>query len=453
MADNIENDFHTPFIKIKKILIALLFIANIAIIFIIWSNGSSYYISNPFIGGGIYIALGRIAGLLGEYFLLMQLVLIGRMRWLEHLFGFDKLNQIHRWTGYSILILLLSHPILLVIGNSIANGISYFAQFANYLANKEDVLIAFVGLAILVYVIFLSVIIVKRRLRYETWYFLHLLTYLAIGLALNHQFETGDLREGIYLYYWYILNFVIFGMVLAYRFLRPLVLFMKHRFVIYNVVQESHNVWSIYITGKKIDDFKFKSGQYANINILSKGIWYSHPFSFSDGYNGKYLRFTIKNSGDFTSLISGVRLGMHVIIDGPLGLFVNSIARRNKFLFIAGGIGITPLLSMSKSLVNRGVDISLLYAIRSNQDMVFKNEIDNLSNQYANFKIHYILSTPTTGFDTGYVDEEKIKKFVPDFDTREVFLCGPSAMMEAVNKSLKNIGFSDKNIHYEKFSF
>jgi len=372
MTDNIENDFHMSPIKIKKFLIALLFIVNIAIIFIIWSNGSRYYISNPFIGGGIYIALGRITGLLGEYFLLMQLVLIGRMRWLEHVFGFDKLNQIHRWTGYSILVLLLSHPILLVIGNSIANGVSYFAQFADYLANKEDVLIAFVGLMILTYVVFLSIVVVKRKLRYETWYFVHLLTYLAIGLALSHQFETGDLREGVYLYYWYALNFVIFGMILAYRFLRPLVLFTRHRFVIYNVVQESHNVWSLYITGRKIDDFKFKSGQYVNINILSKGMWYSHPFSFSDSYNGKYLRFTIKNSGDFTSLISGVRPGMHVIIDGPLGLFVDSIAGRNKFLFIAGGIGITPLLSMSKSLASKGEDVILLYGVRSIQDLVFK---------------------------------------------------------------------------------
>src|SRR3989344_5098341 len=307
MTDNIENDFHMSPIKIKKFLIALLFIVNIAIIFIIWSNGSRYYISNPFIGGGIYIALGRITGLLGEYFLLMQLVLI-----------------------------------------------------------------ALVGLMILTYVVFLSIVVVKRKLRYETWYFVHLLTYLAIGLALSHQFETGDLREGVYLYYWYALNFVIFGMILAYRFLRPLVLFTRHRFVIYNVVQESHNVWSLYITGRKIDDFKFKSGQYVNINILSKGMWYSHPFSFSDSYNGKYLRFTIKNSGDFTSLISGVRPGMHVIIDGPLGLFVDSIAGRNKFLFIAGGIGITPLLSMSKSLASKGEDVILLYGVRSIQDLVFK---------------------------------------------------------------------------------
>jgi len=440
-------------VTLKKLSVYLLFLINLIVIFWLWASGSNYYIGNPSSPGNTYIAFGRITGLLGEYFLLIQLILIGRIRWFEHLFGFDRLNKVHRWIGFSILLLLIAHPLLLILGNSVANGVSFYSQFGDYLANKEYVLLAFIALAIFIYIIFLSISIVRKKLRYETWYLTHLLTYLAIGLALAHQFGTGDLREGRSLYYWYILNFSIFGIVLLYRFSRPLMLFAIHRFIIQSIIPESHNSWSVYITGKHMKSFKFKPGQYANLNILSRGMWSSHPFSFSDEFNGEYIRFTIKNSGDFTSKISSINPGTHVIIDGPLGIFVSSMAIRDKYLLIAGGIGITPLLAILKPLVKTGKDVVLLYSAKTEQDLVLKNELDEIQNQAPNFSVDYVLSTPTEGYDFGRIDKEKIIRLVPDFYSREVFLCGPSVMMEATDKNLKEIGFPDAHVHYEKFSF
>lgn len=438
--------------SLKKLLIIFLFLINILVIVLFWFSNSNYYIQNPD-GGNIYIAFGRIFGLLGEYFLLVQLVLVGRIRTIEHLFGFDKLNFLHRWIGYSILGLLISHPIFLVVGNAIAIDVSYISQFADFLANKKDVFKAFIALSILIFIVFLSIAIVRKKLRYETWYFTHLLTYLAIGLAFKHQLGTGDLRRGWALYYWYVINFGVFGAILLYRFIRPFYRFLLHRFVIEKVVQESYDTWSLYITGRNMNLFRFDAGQYANITILARGAWYTHPFSLSSAFNGTSIRFSIKALGDYTKKIRDLKPGTYVIIDGPLGLFVEKRAERDKYLFIAGGIGITPIRAMLESLAKNKKDAILLYAVKSVNDMVFKKELDEISASAPTIKINYILSAPALGYESGYIDKEKIVRLVPDFFAREVFLCGPPPMMKVMVKTLKELGFPSRDIHFEKFSF
>ncbi|OHA80043.1 MAG: hypothetical protein A2675_00325 [Candidatus Yonathbacteria bacterium RIFCSPHIGHO2_01_FULL_51_10] len=438
--------------SIKKFLVWFLFFGNLLGIVVLWLTNSSYYIQNP-ADGNILIALGRITGLLAEYFILVQLMLIGRVRWLEHLFGFDVLNKIHRWIGYSILSLLLTHPLLLTIGNAQANGVPLLSQFADFLANKKDVLNAFFALLIFIFIVVISIVIVRKKLRYETWYFTHLFTYLAIGLALTHQLGTGDLRSGWGLTYWYVLNFAVFGFVLLYRLIRPLYLFWRHRFFVEHIVEETPDTFSLYISGKNLDRFKFEAGQYANITILARGMWYTHPFSFSSAYNGAFLRFSIKSLGDYTSKIRELKPGTPIIIDGPLGLFVEKRATRDKFLFIAGGIGITPLRAMIESLTAQKKDMVLLCGSRTEKDIAFKDEFELFKQQSPSLTTHHILGTPTEGYESGFIDKEKIVRLVPDFYTREVFLCGPPPMMKIMVGHLNDLGFDAHHIHYEKFSF
>lgn len=436
----------------KKTIMYLVFFGNIIGIFALWWTKSSFYILNPS-DGNLLIALGRITGLLGEYFILTQLILIGRIRPIEHLFGFDKLNAVHRFIGYSVLTFLLAHPLLLIAGNAQSYSVSYLSQFGDFLANKDGVFLSFFALTLFIFVIFISIAIVRRKLRYEAWYFTHLLTYLAIGLALNHQLGTGDLRGGWPLYYWYILNFGIFGIVLAYRFLRPLAQFMYHRFVIDKVVQETYDTWSVYISGHHMEHFKFDAGQYINLTFLRKDMWYTHPFSLSAAYNGTYIRITIKALGDYTKKIETLQPGTHVIIDGPLGLFIRSTAKREKFLFIAGGIGITPIRAMLETLALEKKDAILLCGNKTEKDIAFKQEFDAMHEHTPSIVVHNIVSTPSAGYESGFIDKEKIVRLVPDFYAREVFLCGPPMMMKIMVQTLKELGFDNQHIHYEKFSF
>ncbi len=438
--------------KHKKIFWLCMFLLNLGILLYIWWNGSShYYITNPG-GGNMYIALGRLTGLFIQYAIIIQVILIGRISFIEQVFGFDRMNKIHRLIGQWLVVFLVAHPLLLTIGNAAANEYTLWDQFGSFLSTWKDVFLAFMGASIFIYIAGISYAIVRKKLRYELWYFLHLLTYLAIILVFFHQVDSGDLTESLPLYYWYTLNFSVFAFVIVYRFIKPLWNSVRFQFRVEHVTLESKDTFSVYITGKNIINYKYKAGQYANITFLQDSLWFTHPFSFSAEHNDTYIRFTMKALGDHTKRLGELRPGTRIILDGPLGLFIEETSHNEKLLFIAGGIGITPVRAMIGDIMRRAKDIVLIYAARTEEDIVFRKEFEACQAIYP-FPIHYILSTPTPGYESGYLDREKLVRLVPDFFDRDVFLCGPPPMMDATVKNLKGVGFKNMNIHYEKFSF
>ncbi len=439
---------HDTFPYMKRALIFFLYFINLGIVIGIWINGSS-----TLLNGGtsdIFIAFGRLVGLLAMYFILVQLTLIGRIRFIEQEFGFDKLNILHKRIGFTIGATILLHPLFIIIGYSIAGRISFVDQLSTMLSSWPYVLYALIGLIILLTVVGISISIVRKKLKYETWYFTHVFIYLAIGLVFAHQIQTADVSFGWTRTYWLILNFTVFGLVLIYRFMRPLYLMWKHQFYIDRIVPETDSVTSFSIKGKKMNEYTFQPGQYMHIVFLAKKMWYSHPFSFSVAPNGEQLRVSIKSSGDFTSTIHKVPVGTRVIIDGPFGVFTEKSAKtKDKYLFIAGGIGITPIRSLIESLSKKNKDMILLYGNRTEKDIAFRKELETM-----NVKIHHILSeTKNPTFETGYMDKDKIMRLAPDFLSREIYVCGPPIMMNAVVKLLQDIGVPHAQLHYEVFSY
>lgn len=431
----------------KKYILPLGIILNLSAVFGIWFYGSGFLFGQGL--PNILIAFGRLFGLLGEFLILLQLSLIGRIKIIEQQYGFDNLNRIHRFVGKCTVFVFILHPIMLSIGYGLLMHISPIAQSLKFLSDWEDVWKAVIGLIIFVGVIFISVNIIRKKLRYETWYFTHLLLYVAIALAFGHQINTGDVSSGTALYYWLILNFFIFGMVLVYRFLRPLFLMYRHRFRVERIVHESSNVCSVYISGKNLERFSFEAGNYANLIFIRKGLWFSHPFSFSKNYNGREIRFTIKGSGDFTSRVDTITPGTPVLLDGPLGVFTEKKSTRNSYLLIAGGIGITPLRSLAESLSKKGKQVSLMYAVQREADLVFRSELEAMS-----ISRHYIFSEEKkTGFDFGRVNLDYIKKNVPDFETRDIYICGPWPMIRSLSDQLSAVGIPKNQIHFERFAY
>ncbi|MFA6105745.1 MAG: ferredoxin reductase family protein [Patescibacteria group bacterium] len=403
---------------------------------------------------GIFIALGRITGLLSEFLILFQLVLIGRIRFIEKQFGHDELNNVHRWVGTYIIIFLVAHPLLLSIGWGSMTDTSYWAQFLSFISDWHDVVNALIGLIIFTIAIILSLTVFRKKLKYERWHFTHLFIYIAIVLALEHQTKSGDLTRAPALYYWLTLNYAVFGLILFYRFLRPFYLFARHRFKIEKIVAESNDVTSIYISGKDINKFSFDAGQFAIINFLKWGMLSSHPFSISCAPNNDYLRFTIKSLGDFTNRIKELSPGTGVIIDGPLGTFTEKKSKTKRFLFIAAGVGITPIAGIIDSLTKKGItDITLLYCIRSAAQIPFRAHFDELP-----IKTYYLISDAGAGYGgkeyiSGRLDKDKIKQLAPDYLDCDIFFCGPPNMHDPVTNMLKELGVRPGRLHYEKFSF
>lgn len=436
----------------KKFWIGLLII-NAFIILGYWWNGSVSLFSQGL--SGILIAFGRIAGLSAAYTVLLQFMFMGRMVWLEQVFGLDKLSRIHHTSGKLSLVFILLHPLLLITGYGIATQTSWLQQFIIFLTDYEHVFWAFIGFVLFLIVVVSSLYVVRNKLRYESWYFVHLFAYLAVFASFWHQISVGEdiLSSNIFYWYWITLYILVFTSHVLFRFVRPIYMFFHHKFEVSRIERENYSTVSVYITGKDLENFAVNPGQFMIFRFLTKGMWWqAHPFSLSMMPNGKELRITVKELGDFTGMIKNLSVHTKIIIDGPYGVFTNLFAVSDKVLLIAGGIGITPIRSLMEEMLKKGKDIVLLYANRTKEDIVFKNEIDKLAEVY-NAKVVYILShEPEYAGEQGYIDLEKIKQYAPDVLDRELYLCGPVPMMSELLDVVKTIGLSHRQVHYEKFS-
>lgn len=437
----------------KKPVVLGFLLVNLLIICAFWWNGSGQFLTQSI--GDALIALGRLLGLLAVYLILLQVLLIGRAVWMEKTFGLDKLSQVHRLNGKIALFFILLHPILLVSGYSTVAKVNPVNQFLTFVTSYEAVLQAGLAVILFIIIVFTSLYIVRKKLKYEIWYFVHLFTYLAILLAFGHQLKNGRdfLTNSFFAYYWYGLYIFVFGNHLIFRFTRPVYLFVKHRFYVEKVVRETPDAVSIYISGKNLKDFTIDPGQFMFLRFLTKDFWWqSHPFSLSKVPDSKNLRVTIKNVGDFTSIVNRIKKRTPVIVDSGYGIFTQKEAKSNKILFIAGGIGITPVRSLIEQMGSLRKNVVLIYSSKRKKDVVFKREIDSLLKKY-NLRVYYVLSQEkAAGFIHGRIDTGIITKLVKDLSRREVYICGPVNMIDALRKDLIKIRISPSVIHFEKFS-
>ena len=373
-------------------------------------------------------------GIIGIYFIFILFLLISRFWPLEHFYGHDILSYKHRRQGKITLIILLFHPVLLVLGYGMINELNPLAQYLQFFTEYPYVWMASISLFLLILVVVTSLTIIRAKWRYEAWYWVHLLVYLATLGGIWHQFANGGdlVGRGAFYFFWLILYIVVFGIFLVSRFLVPVLRFARHGFYVSRIERETHDVISIYIEG----NLKFQPGQFILVRFLARGFWYeSHPFTIS----GSPLRITPKAVGDFSSKLSNLPLGTKVLIEGPLGRFTADRAQGKPTLLIAGGIGVTPLRVLFEEFTRaspRLRRVDLIYAARSNQDFALKNELDRIGS---------VLYT------TEKLTPEFIKNQIPDVAQRFVYLCGPPPMMEVVQNMLKNLGVPKKNILYEKF--
>ena len=437
----------------KRFLIYLILIANFIFAGWFWWHLNAAYFNTGSLGT-TFIALGRLTGILATQLILLQFILIGRVRWVESVFGLDKLSRIHRLNGYLILALVILHPLLITQGHSMLNSSSYLGQFVDFLLHWDDVLKAFLGLCVLLLTIGISITIVRRHLKYESWYFVHLLNYTVLILIVQHQLMYGSFAAStVFRYYWYLIYVFSVANFLYFRWIKSYMNFYKHDFTVTKVEPEGPAT-SIYIGGKNMENFKIKAGQFMRYAFQQPGYrLQAHPFSMSQAPDGKEIRLTAKAIGDFTrDMIPKVKVGTKVVIDGPYGVFTEDKIQQDKLLFIAGGIGITPIYSILEDMGNRHPDKILLYSNKTRQETVFAGDLDALSKQHG-FKLINILSDEeVVGYEHGRLDKDALARLVPDIAERDVFLCGPPPMMVALRQAMIELGVPKSHIYWERFA-
>ena len=415
-------------------------------------------VSEPLIAQGSpesIIAAGRLLGIVAAFLFLAQVLLISRAKWIEPLFGFDRLTRVHHLIGAALPIIVLAHAILLTLGYAQRDDAALFEKFKDFLENWDEVDGAFAAEIILLCVWILSLNPLRSMLRYQTWYTAHLALYAAWPLALSHQLETGPTAQANkpFAVFWFALFAFAALNALYYRFLLPLCRWHRHRFVVARVQGETNGVISVYIRSKELQMLPFRPGQFVIVRFLTRQfVWEAHPFSVSGMPADGLLRLSIKAVGDYTAKLAQLAQNTKVLIDGPHGVFCPADQSPTKILHLAAGIGITPIRTIIEALAASPADQILLYGNRSTAEIVFKEELESFSRR-GRLRIHHILSREAAaGCETGHLNAEIVKRLVPDFRDRDIFLCGPPAMMRELIQALQALGVKRSALHYERFS-
>jgi ferredoxin-NADP reductase len=280
----------------------------------------------------------------------------------------------------------------------------------------------------------------------------HLTLYIAILLVFFHQINTGGdlIKDDWFRYYWLGLYVLAFGVLSYFRVFRIGLWYIKYGFSVEKVVQEADGIYSVYITGRDIEKFQFEPGQYAGWRVLNRRWWWqSHPYSFSGRPGDGSLRYTINTAdGNFTRTVPSLATGTKLLIDGPRGSFTaERVGSSKRVVLIAGGVGITPFISLIPKLLEAELDVSLLYAARTPAHVAFRKEIAGF--QAKGLRFQEYISAPKAG-SPGQIDAKVLKPYCDGATT--FYICGPPPMVATLRKTLRALGVANDHVVTERFN-
>lgn len=219
------------------------------------------------------------------------------------------------------------------------------------------------------------------------------------------------------------------------------------------VIQRNYNVKSFRL--KLAAAPEFKAGQFMAVTLDNHPQLKRYLSISSSPTEGKYLEFTKKiTESDFSRILDSLKAGSQLFVEYPFGKF--TLGEEKKIAFLSGGIGITPIRSICKYAVdsNLDIDICLIYANRTAQDIVFGDDFRKMQEVFPKLKLAHVLCEPEPGFEctAGYINAAVVKKEIPDYAERKFYLCGPPQMVEAMHKLLAGeLLLNDAQIVRENF--
>ncbi len=394
---------------------------------------------------------GRVTGLVGTYLVVIEVLLMGRVAWLDRLIGMDRLAVWHRRNGEYSITLLVAHAVLTIWGYAVTAHAGLLSETKSVVFTYTDMLTATVGLGLLVAVGVISARGLRRMVSYHTWYFIHLYTYVALALSFAHQFATGTdfVTHPVNRAVWIALYAVVGALLVTYRVGKPIRDTVRHRLRVAQVVNEAPGLTSVYLTGDRLTDLRAQSGQFFMWRFLTRdGWWQAHPYSLSAAPNGRWLRLTVKDLGDHSSGVAGLRKGTLVMSEGPYGAFTERRRTRRKVLLIGAGVGITPLRALFESLPGGPGAITLIYRARTPDEIAFRDEFETIARARRS-KVHYLVGSSAEHPE--YLTARHLVSLVPDVVRRDVYVCGPPGMATSTTAALLAAGVPSRHIHREDF--
>jgi predicted ferric reductase len=399
--------------------------------------------------GGLLTFAGSLTGLVGTYLALMMVLLVSRIPFIERVAGQDGLLRWHRAVAPWPITLLAAHALFLTLGYAQAARTGVWREAGTLLTRYPDVLTATAGLALMCMIGVVSYRAVRRRLRRETWWLIHLWMYLALAISFAHVIVLGPSFVGHPLtqLVWSVAWAGSAGLVLCYRVGLPLARSVRHRLTVTEVRLEGPGVVSVICTGRHLDRLAVSGGQFFCWRFLAPGMWWqAHPYSLSALPRPPHLRLTVKGVGDHSSSLARLRPGTRVAIEGPYGAFTRHAQQRPKALLVAAGIGVTALRALLEDLPRSAAPVVLLRATRP-EDLVLHSEVTELV-RHRHGAIHELVGPR----EQVAIDEASLPRLVPDLNQRDVYVCGPEGFVAAIVDVAANLGVPADAIHHEAFA-
>ncbi|MGD9761546.1 MAG: hypothetical protein AB7U52_03810 [Candidatus Izemoplasmatales bacterium] len=441
----------------KYLLKAIYFISPVILTLIL-------YFSDPTRYSNVGLMITMILGSFAYTWISVQFILSARPKFIERIFGMDYIYRFHGKMAIIGLLIAIIHAIVneQIVEESIITtigglslGIFILISLLTMLSMSPSFILKYRSFKWL-----------KKRIEgwkkftYEQLRFIHNFTVVAYLILNIHVLLTPNAQQHTYVFLVYVTYFVISLMFYVYHKFIKSKLLQNNKYTIVEVLPESSNVWTIKMIGNNSKINNHVPGQFAFFTFnWESNNKQEHPFSISSA-SDSYISITVKELGDFTGNIGELKNNDSLLVEGPFGRFSYLLYPNElETVFICGGIGITPILSMLRhmSMYDPKRKVLLVWGINSLDDYICKNDIENIKTKMENLTIVPVVSRDENYIgEKGYINKDILEKYIQkkqfNFQYSGYYVCGPSIMMDLSMQALKEIGISMKKIHFEKFS-
>ncbi len=395
-----------------------------------------------------WTSISRLSGLFASFTGLVGVSLSIRSTQVERKFGLDTMYNWHRILGETMAIALVVHIWSGVMSWSI--GTSVWSAIRDLTGREPYMAMATVGAVFILVVAFTSLRAARRRMSYETWYFMHLLSYAGFALAFSHTIVLGgDFNDDpIARWMWIVVHIGLAVWLVIGRWGRVLRSVWKP-LRITNLESTGVNTVVVTLGGHALEHLRGDAGQFCYLRPLVRRAWWkSNPYSMSAAPSTDGLRFTIKDRGDASQLLGSLPLGTRVAVEGPYGTCTPAVLAGNKLLMIAGGVGIGPIRSLLER-IGPETEPVILYRARSEKELVHVEELNELAGR-VNGRVQTIVGPTSSLTVKDPFSTAVLLNSVPDLKEREVVVAGPESLLFAAYKGLRAAGIDPLDIHFER---